>query len=38
MCVCVCVCVCHTQVLNANPKQLEEYRGGKTKLMGFFEG
>jgi len=26
------------EVLAANPKQLEEYRGGKTKLQGFFEG
>ncbi|KAG2492249.1 hypothetical protein HYH03_009491 [Edaphochlamys debaryana] len=26
------------KVLQANPKQLEEYRGGKTKLQGFFEG
>ncbi|KAG2431071.1 hypothetical protein HXX76_009604 [Chlamydomonas incerta] len=25
-------------VLAANPKQLAEYRGGKTKLQGFFEG
>lgn len=27
-----------SQVLTANPKQLAEYRAGKTKLMGFFEG
>ncbi|GFR44396.1 hypothetical protein Agub_g5619, partial [Astrephomene gubernaculifera] len=26
------------RVLEANPKQLAEYRGGKTKLQGFFEG
>ena len=25
-------------VLDANPKQLEQYRGGKTKLQGFFVG
>ncbi|KAL4458149.1 hypothetical protein ABPG75_013014 [Micractinium tetrahymenae] len=25
-------------VLAANPKQLEQYRGGKTKLQGFFVG
>jgi aspartyl-tRNA(Asn)/glutamyl-tRNA(Gln) amidotransferase subunit B len=25
-------------VVNANPKQLAEYRGGKTKLQGFFVG
>lgn len=25
-------------VLNENPKQLEQYRGGKTKLQGFFAG
>lgn len=25
-------------VFAANPKQLEEYRGGKTKLAGFFTG
>jgi aspartyl-tRNA(Asn)/glutamyl-tRNA(Gln) amidotransferase subunit B len=25
-------------VFAANPKQLEEYRGGKTKLQGFFTG
>ena len=25
-------------VLQANPKQLEQYRGGKTKLQGFFVG
>jgi Asp-tRNA(Asn)/Glu-tRNA(Gln) amidotransferase B subunit len=29
---------CFWQVLASNPKQLEEYRGGKTKLLGFFEG
>ncbi len=26
------------QVLDKNPKEVEEYRGGKTKLMGFFVG
>jgi aspartyl-tRNA(Asn)/glutamyl-tRNA(Gln) amidotransferase subunit B len=26
------------EVLAANPKELAEYRGGKTKLMGFFVG
>lgn len=26
------------RVLAANPKQLEQYRGGKTKLQGFFVG
>ncbi|XP_028773438.1 glutamyl-tRNA(Gln) amidotransferase subunit B, chloroplastic/mitochondrial [Neltuma alba] len=26
------------QVLAENPKQLEQYRGGKTKLQGFFAG
>ncbi len=26
------------RVLAASPKQLEEFRGGKTKLQGFFEG
>ncbi|KAL5542439.1 hypothetical protein UlMin_010149 [Ulmus minor] len=26
------------QVLLDNPKQLEQYRGGKTKLLGFFAG
>lgn len=26
------------RVLAANDKQLQEYRGGKTKLQGFFEG
>lgn len=26
------------RVLAANPKQLEDYRGGKTKLAGFFTG
>ncbi len=25
-------------VLAANPKELADYRGGKTKLMGFFQG
>ena len=25
-------------VLAANPAQLEQYRGGKTKLQGFFVG
>ena len=25
-------------VLAANPKQVEQYRGGKTKLQGFFAG
>lgn len=26
------------EVLAANPKQVEQYRGGKTKLQGFFAG
>ncbi len=26
------------KVLAANPAQLEQYRGGKTKLQGFFVG
>jgi len=26
------------EVIAANPKQLEQYRGGKTNLMGFFVG
>ena len=26
------------EVLTANPKEVEAYRGGKTKLMGFFVG
>jgi aspartyl-tRNA(Asn)/glutamyl-tRNA(Gln) amidotransferase subunit B len=26
------------QVLAANPKELSDYRGGKTKLQGFFQG
>ena len=26
------------EVIAANPKQLEEYRGGKEKLLGFFVG
>ncbi|KAJ7519248.1 hypothetical protein O6H91_20G030700 [Diphasiastrum complanatum] len=26
------------QVLSSNPKQVEQYRGGKTKLQGFFVG
>ena len=26
------------KVLADNPKQLEQYRGGKTKLRGFFAG
>jgi aspartyl-tRNA(Asn)/glutamyl-tRNA(Gln) amidotransferase subunit B len=26
------------RVLEANPKQLAEYRSGKVKLMAFFEG
>lgn len=26
------------RVLAANPKQLEQYRSGKTKLQGFFVG
>ncbi|KAK6265561.1 hypothetical protein QUC31_016398 [Theobroma cacao] len=26
------------KVLSENPKQLEQYRGGKTKLQGFFAG
>lgn len=25
-------------VLAANPQQLEQYRGGKTKLQGYFVG
>jgi aspartyl-tRNA(Asn)/glutamyl-tRNA(Gln) amidotransferase subunit B len=25
-------------VLAANPKELADYRGGKTKLQGFFQG
>ena len=25
-------------VLEASPKQLEQYRGGKTKLQGYFVG
>jgi aspartyl-tRNA(Asn)/glutamyl-tRNA(Gln) amidotransferase subunit B len=25
-------------VVAANPKQLEQYRGGKTTVMGFFVG
>jgi aspartyl-tRNA(Asn)/glutamyl-tRNA(Gln) amidotransferase subunit B len=25
-------------VLTANPKEVEAYRSGKTKLMGFFVG
>jgi aspartyl-tRNA(Asn)/glutamyl-tRNA(Gln) amidotransferase subunit B len=25
-------------VLAANPKELEQYRAGKTKLLGFFVG
>ncbi len=25
-------------MLAANPKQLEQYRGGKTKLQGYFVG
>lgn len=27
-----------TEILDANPKQLEQYRSGKTKLFGFFVG
>jgi aspartyl-tRNA(Asn)/glutamyl-tRNA(Gln) amidotransferase subunit B len=26
------------EVIAANPKELEQYRGGKTKLLGFFVG
>lgn len=26
------------KVILDNPKQLEQYRGGKTKLQGFFAG
>ncbi len=26
------------EVLNANPKEVEEYRGGKDRLLGFFVG
>ncbi|KAK9287772.1 hypothetical protein L1049_016212 [Liquidambar formosana] len=26
------------RVLSDNPKQLEQYRGGKTKLQGYFAG
>ena len=26
------------EVIAANPKQLEQYRGGKTTVMGFFVG
>lgn len=26
------------KVLAENPKQVEQYRGGKTKLQGFFAG
>jgi aspartyl-tRNA(Asn)/glutamyl-tRNA(Gln) amidotransferase subunit B len=26
------------KVLADNPKQLEQYRGGKTKLQGYFAG
>ena len=26
------------EAMAANPKQLEQYRGGKTKLRGFFQG
>lgn len=26
------------KVLSENPKQLDQYRGGKTKLQGFFAG
>jgi aspartyl-tRNA(Asn)/glutamyl-tRNA(Gln) amidotransferase subunit B len=26
------------EVIAANPKQVENYRGGKTALMGFFVG
>jgi aspartyl-tRNA(Asn)/glutamyl-tRNA(Gln) amidotransferase subunit B len=25
-------------VIAANPKELEQYRGGRTQLMGFFVG
>ena len=27
-----------TEVLDASPKELEQYRGGKTKLQGHFSG
>ena len=26
------------KVLSENPKQLQQYRGGKTKLQGYFAG
>ena len=26
------------EVVDANPKQVEQYRSGKTKVMGFFVG
>ena len=26
------------KVIAENPKQLEQYRGGKTKLQGYFAG
>jgi len=26
------------KVIAENPKQVEQYRGGKTKLQGFFAG
>lgn len=26
------------KVISDNPKQLEQYRGGKTKLQGYFAG
>jgi aspartyl-tRNA(Asn)/glutamyl-tRNA(Gln) amidotransferase subunit B len=26
------------EVLSANPKQLEQYRAGKTTMIGFFVG
>lgn len=26
------------KVLTENPQQLEQYRGGKTKLQGYFAG
>lgn len=26
------------EVMAANPKQLEEFRGGKVKLLGYFQG
>jgi aspartyl-tRNA(Asn)/glutamyl-tRNA(Gln) amidotransferase subunit B len=26
------------EVIAANPKEVEQYKGGKTKLLGFFVG